>query len=441
MNDRDLLERPGPSMHELASDLFPICRSLTGDGVRETLRVLSEAVPEMEIYEVPSGTVVSDWTVPKEWNINSAWIADQNGYKIIDFAECNLHVMGYSVPINEVLSREELEKHLYSLPDQPDAIPYVTSYYSEDWGFCVSQKQREALGDGPFHVVIDSALTEGYLTYGEVLIPGNSEKEVLLSTYICHPSMANNELSGPVVAAALYQWIKKQTSSLFSYRILFLPETIGAITYLSRHVDTLRERVIAGWVLTCLGDERTFSYVPSRLGRSLADRVSKLVLDESGFAYSEYSFLDRGSDERQWCSPGVDLPVCSVMRSKYGTFPEYHTSLDNLSLVTPKGLATSFGLLRSCLELLNINEKWCANTIGEPQMGKRGLYSNTSMKGSSSSSRFLLDVLAYCDGEHDVIDICSRLGATSDAVNEAIYVLQKVDLISRVSDVGAINCR
>lgn len=422
----------GVQMHSWATDLFPICRSITGLGVRKTLKYLQTLLPKLTTHEVPSGERVLDWIVPEEWNVRAAWVEDSSGTKILDFDKSNLHLMGYSEPIDRVVSREELEQHLYSLPDQPEAIPYVTSYYSRNWGFCLSEIQRTQLGPGPFRVVIDSTLAPGSLTYGELVIPGETTEEILLSTYVCHPSMGNNELSGPVVTTALARWLQGLQSRRYTYRILFIPETIGSIVYLSRHLEHLRSHVRAGWVVTCIGDERTYSYVPSRLGGTLADRVSLQVLSELESGFDEYTFLDRGSDERQWCSPGADLPVCSVMRSKYGTYPEYHTSLDDLTFVTPSGLAGGYKVLKLCIELLEANDRWVVNTVGEPQLGRRGLYPTTSLKGSATSVSVLRDVVTYCDGNHDVLDLCDRIGVESTQVLRALDELQEHDIVRKI---------
>ena len=417
-------------MHGWASDLWPLCRSLTGPGTRQTLRYLADLVPGLTLHEVPSGTKVLDWTVPEEWSVTDAWIADSDGRRLVDFRESNLHVMGYSEPVRQTLSRGELEPHLYSLPDQPDAIPYVTSYYARRWGFCLAHDQRQRLGDGPFEVVIDSELAPGSLTYADVVVPGSTPDEVLLSTYVCHPSMANNELSGPVVTAALARWLQSLPARRYTYRVVFIPETIGSITYLARHLSHLKNHVRAGWVITCIGDERTYSYVPSRRGGTLADRVSLRVLSEIPGGFDRYTFLDGGSDERQWCSPGADLPVCSVMRSKYGTFPEYHTSLDDLSFVTAAGLQGGFDVLRRCIELLEANRFYRAVEPGEPQLGKRGLYPTTSFKGSADGVRTMKGVLAYCDGEHDVVDLCERTGASVEEVLGLVGTLERSGVIS-----------
>lgn len=306
-------------MYELCERLFPICRSITGDGVRKTLQMLVEVYGnEINIHEVPTGTKVFDWTVPKEWNIKEAYIENSKGQRVIDFKNNNLHVVGYSLPVDKFVDLQELKSVVYTQPDQPDAIPYVTSYYKECYGFCMSQNQLDKLPEDTYHIVIDSELKEGSLTYGEIIIPGDTEEEVFLSTYICHPSMANNELSGPVVATFLAKWLNLLVKRRYTYRIIFIPETIGAITYLSKNLQYLKEHVIAGFNLSCVGDNRTFSYVESRYGDTLADKAAKNVLSFYYPDYKTYSFLKRGSDERQYNAPGVDLPVCAICRSKYG---------------------------------------------------------------------------------------------------------------------------
>lgn len=384
------------------------------------------------MHEVASGTHALDWTVPDEWNIRDAYVADLAGNRLIDFRTSNLHVVGYSEPVDAVMERGELEPHLYSLADQPDAIPYVTAYYTRTWGFCLAQLHRDQLGSGPFRVVIDSTLAAGSLTYADAVIRGETNEEVLLSTYVCHPSMANNELSGPVVTVALGRWLSSLPRRRYTYRLVFAPETIGAIVYLARHLDHLRASVRAGWVVTCIGDDRAYSYVPSRLGATLADRVSRSVLDASVPGWVEYSFLDRGSDERQWCSPGADLPVCSVMRSKYGTYPEYHTSLDGLEVVTPTGLQGGLDVLRRCIGLIESNRRWRTVTPGEPQLGPRGLYPTTSFKGSATDARMMMNVLAYCDGDHDVIRLAERTGADTTTIVGILEPLARAGVIAPV---------
>ena len=304
----------GKEMYGWAVDLFPINRSLTGDGVRQTLQYIRNIIPEMEINEVPSGTKCFDWTVPQEWNCDDGYILDPDGNKICDFKINNLHVVGYSIPIDKEVDLEELKEHLYWIEDQPTAIPYITSYYSPRWGFCMSFNEFKKLKKGTYKVKINSELIDGSLTYGEVKLRGESDKEIFLSTYVCHPSMANNELSGPVVTTALVKFIKSLKDRKYSYRIVFIPETIGSITYISRNIDDMKKNIIAGFNISCIGDDRCFSYVPTRYGNSLSDKVSKHVL--KNIDYVEYSFLDRGSDERQYCSPGVDLPIATICRTK-----------------------------------------------------------------------------------------------------------------------------
>jgi len=409
--DRDIrgseFDHCGPFMHRLMTQLFPICRSITGDGVRETLSIIQTHIP-VTIFEVPSRTKAFDWTVPKEWNIRDAFVLDPQGRKIIDFKENNLHVVGYSAPIARSVTLSELQDHLHSLEDQPDAIPWVTSVYEERWGFCLAHSQRVMLEEGTYQVFIDSELKEGSLTYGELIIPGTSSKEVFISTYICHPSMANNELSGPVLATMLAKWLASEPRR-FTYRIIFIPETIGSIVYLSRNLEVMKRNMLAGFNLTCVGDERAYSYLPSRNGSTLADKVALNVLRSRHPDFKEYSFLDRGSDERQYCSPGADLPVVSLMRTKYREFPEYHTSLDNLELVTPAGLEGSFVLHKECIELLERNRIYKMRCLGEPQLGTRGLYPTIATKDSHGVVTDMLNFIAYADGTNDVIDISNTI--------------------------------
>ena len=429
------LDSPGHALHALARELFPICRSITGPGVRESLHIIQRYIP-LTLHEVRTGTPVFDWTVPREWRIRDAYILDPQGRKIVDFQRHNLHVVGYSVPVDRTMTLAELQTHLYSLPDQPDALPYVTSYYREHWGFCLTHRQRSTLADGAYRVVIDSELVDGSLTYGELLIPGETDREIFLSTYICHPSMANNELSGPVVATALAQWVASRPRR-FSYRIVFIPETIGSLTYLSRHLDTMKRRIVAGYNLTCLGDERAYSYLPSRAGDTLADRAALCVLRAKHPDFIQYSFLDRGSDERQYCSPGVDLPVASVMRSKYRDYPEYHTSLDDLRFVTPAGLAGGFFALRDCLDLIERNRCYRTTCRGEPQLGKRGLYPTIGTRDSHTQVSDMINVLAYADGSRDLIDLSRVTEVPSERLFSVIEKLCAAGLLEESNSAAA----
>lgn len=420
-------------LYTWASDLFPINRSLTGDGVRQTLRYIQSIAPDLSIHEVPTGTVAFDWTVLNEWNIRTAYLEHESGQKFAEFSKCNLHVVGYSEPTDLTLSLDDLQPHLHSLPDIPDAIPYVTYYYKRDWGFALSHNQRIQMPAGDYHVVIESTLTPGHLTYGEVVIPGSSQEEVILSTNICHPSLANNEISGPVVTTALVKWLKSLPERRCTYRVVFVPETIGAIVYINRHFDQLRKNVIAGFVLTCMGDERAWSFVPSRQGNTLADKVARHILNHKTEAFTEYSFLERGSDERQYCSPKVDLPVCSIMRSKYGTYPEYHTSDDNLALISPHGLHASFELYKECIFAIEKNHKPIAKHPCEPQLGKHGLYPLFSKLNSTNTVNAIADVLTYCDGEHDLIDIAELIGKPYSDVFDIVDLLYSKELIQNIS--------
>jgi aminopeptidase-like protein len=425
----------GEQIYRWASDLFPICRSLTGEGVRQTLRYFKELLPDLTIHNVPSGTKAFDWTVPNEWNISDAFVASIDGTRVIDFRSSNLHVVGYSEPIDAKLTFTELDRHLYSLPDQPTAIPYITSYYQRRWGFCIADKQREQMRHEPdaiYHVKIDSTLAPGHLTYGELVLPGSSKDEVLLSTYVCHPSMANNELSGPCVAAALALWLRS-IERRYTYRILFLVETIGSILYMSQHLESMRKNIKAGFVLTCLGDNRSYSYLASRAGDTLADRVAKQVLSHHAHEYKTYSYRSRGSDERQYCSPGADLPVCSIMRSKYGTYPEYHTSLDDLTLISPEGLQGGFDVLQECLHALEENQIFRTRYPGEPQLGPRGLYPNLSTKETTALVSDMMDLIAYADGKNDLLTIAGIINRPISVLIPIAKKLVAADVFDIVS--------
>ena len=424
----------GNEMYTLCNKLFPICRSITGNGVRETLRILQSICPAMTLHEVQTGTQVFDWTVPKEWNIRDAWIKNSKGEKVLDFAKSNLHVMGYSIPVNQKVTLEELLPLIHTQPDQPDAIPYVTSYYKERYGFCMSQEQKDALQEDTYHIYIDSDLKDGSLTYGEILIPsteGNKD-EIFLSTYVCHPSMANNELSGPAVTIYLAKWLWEKKHRRYNYRIIFIPETIGSITYLSQHLPEMKKNICAGFNISCVGDDRTYSYVASRYGNTLADKVAKNVLSFRYPEYKRYSFLQRGSDERQYNAPGVDIPVCAVCRSKYGEYPEYHTSKDNMGLISPIGLQGAYEVYRDMIVALEYNHKYQIQCLGEPQLGKRGLYPTVSQKGGYGDVETMMDFIAYADGTNDLIDISDRIGVAVAKIIPHVEKLHSTKLIQVV---------
>lgn len=420
--DNPLLEE-GKKMFDVVKELFPFCRSIMGDGVRKTFEVLRRSMPEMQLFEVESGTKVFDWTIPNEWNIRDAYIENEAGEKIVDFKVNNLHVLGYSTPIDMWVSLEELNEHLYSLKDQPDLIPYCTSYYKERWGFCMSENQRQTLSEGKYHVFIDSTLEKGSLTYGELLIPGESSEEIFFSSYICHPSMANNECSGPAVLASLANYIKAMPRRRYSYRLVLVPETIGAITYISRNLEIMKKNIIAGFNVTCVGDDRTYSIVHSKYSDTLADRVLMNVLKSQDPSFKEYSYLHRGSDERQYQAPGVDIPLVCFCRSKYHVYPEYHTSGDNLDIVSPDGLAGSLDVLIQCLEALENNYKYKITCLCEPQLGRRGLMPTMSNKESYRDTLILKDVSAYADGTNDIFELSDYIG---HSVKDMLPTIQKM---------------
>ncbi len=423
----------GIEMYALCTELFPICRSITGNGVRQTLQILRDIVPKMTLHEVPSGTQVFDWTVPKEWNIRDAWIKNSKNEKILDFQKTNLHVMGYSLPVDKKVTLAELLPLIHTQPDQPDAIPYVTSYYKERYGFCMTQNQKDALPEDTYHIYIDSELKIGSLMYGEILIPSTegNENEIFLSTYVCHPSMANNELSGPAVTIYLAKWLLGKKHRRYNYRIIFIPETIGAITYLSQYLPEMKKRIRAGFNISCVGDDRTYSYVASRYGDTLADKVAKNVLSFCYPEYKQYSFLQRGSDERQYNAPGVDLPVCAVCRSKYSEYPEYHTSNDDMGLISPSGLQGAYEVYCEIIEALEHNYIYEIQCLCEPQLGKRGLYPTTSQKGSYDDIKSMMNFIAYADGSNDLVDISNRIHTP---------VKQLIPIAEQLSENHLIEC-
>lgn len=421
----------GDDIHGLAQELFPICRSLTGNGVRETLRILQRELPGLEIHEIPTGTKCFDWTVPDEWNVRDAYVLGPDGEKVIDFGDSNLHLVGYSEPVDTEMPLSELQAHLHSLPEQPDAIPYVTSYYERTWGFCLQHERRERLPEGTYRVKVDSSLEPGHLTYAELVLEGSSPDEVFLSTYVCHPSMGNNELSGPTVTCYLAKWLAAMTDRRFTYRIVFVPETIGSITYLSRGLYTLKERIRAGFNVSCVGDDRCYSYLPSRQGDTLADRVALHALRHHAGEFKRYTYLDRGSDERQYCAPGVDLPVCCMMRSKYGEYPEYHTSLDDLAVVSPDGLGGAYQLFQRALECLEKNVTLQNTVVCEPQLGSRGLYPTTSKYGSVGDEvERMLNVLAYADGTRDLLALAEEIGEPMWELQDTVATLLEHGLVT-----------
>ena len=419
----------GHKMFDLCREMFPICRSITGDGVRATFDIIRTIIPEMKLYEVPSGTQAFDWEIPKEWNIEEAYIEGPDGSRIVDMADNNLHVLGYSVPTDLYLTLDELKEHLYSLDDQPDLIPYVTSYYKERWGFCLSKNQKDTLKEGTYHAVIKSTLTDGSMTYGELIVPGETDEEIFISSYTCHPSMANNECSGPAVLTYLARHILDMPKRRYTYRFVLAPETIGALLYLSRNLDTLKSKVIAAFNLTCVGDDRTYSMVHSRYSNTLADRVLQGVLKYHYPKYKDYSYIYRGSDERQYQAPGADIPMVVLCRSKFHVYPEYHTSADNMDMICPDGLAGSYEVMRKCIDVLENNRKYRIKTIGEPKLGKYGLVPTMSSKETYHETLILKDVCAYADGTNDLMDLSEYINKPTDEIIPVINKLKEAGLV------------
>lgn len=415
MNNINKENKVSEEMYLLAKKIFPICRSIMGEGNRKTLSIIKEYIP-LKVYEVETGYKAYDWEVPEEWNIRDAYIIDSEGNKVLDFKNNNLHVMGYSEPIDLCVSRGELENNLYSIDNIPNAIPYVTSYYKKKWGFCMSKSDRDNLKGDEFRVYIDSDFKHGSMTFGEIVIPGKLKEEVLISTYICHPSMANNECSGPVLATFLAKYLLSKNNLKYTYRFIFGPETIGPIVYISKNIKRLKRLTIAAFNLTCVGDNKCYSLMPSRTGNTYTDRIARHVLSE--FKYKEYSFLDRGSDERQYCHPLVDLPMVSIMRSKYGTYSEYHNSLDDLTFINPEGLKGTYDVMCKCINIIEENKKVIPTFPCEPKLMKHGLVPKdwhkrrAGGKDAKKSMNFLknvVNIISYCDGDFDILDISKKL--------------------------------
>jgi aminopeptidase-like protein len=418
-------------MMALIEELFPICRSITGNGVRQTLETLRRFIP-LEVNEVRSGTGVLDWTVPPEWNIRDAYILDPDGRRVVDFAANNLHIVQYSRPIDAMIPLGELRPHLHTLPDQPDWIPYRTSYYTENWGFCLTHRQLSSLADGPYRVVIDSDLGPGHLSYGELLIPGETDDTVLFSCHICHPSLANDNLSGIAVATMLachLQTLRRR----HSYRFLFIPGTIGSLTWLARNEDKVG-RIVHGLVLSCLGDAGGMTYKQSRRGNAAIDRIVAHVLRNDEVPHRITPFVPYGYDERQYCSPGFDLPVGCLMRTPNGEYPEYHSSADNLSLLRPESLAHSLAVLRRIVAVIEGDAVYRSrNPKGEPQLGQRGLYETMGgQRAASYDQMALLWVLNLADGHHSLLDMAERAGVPFATIRAAADALVAAELLERM---------
>ena len=412
----------------LGKKLWPLNRSITGNGVNQTLKILKSYNNKLKIIKFKSGKKVFDWTIPNEWEVHEAWIKDENGKKIINFEDNNLHLVGYSSPIKKKLLLKQFKDKLHFHKKQPDAIPYVTSYYKKDWGFCLTYKQLKKMDNKKkYEIFINSKLKKGFLNCAEIYLPGRSKKEILFSTYICHPSMANNELSGPILSIFLSQWLKSKKNRKWSYRFIFVPETIGSIAYLSKNFQKLKKNVIGGYVLTCLGDERSYSFLPSKFKYSISDKIARHVLKKNVKSYEEYSWLESRSDEIQFCSPGIDLPIASLMRTKYGEYPEYHTSLDTFGqVVTLNGLKGSLKLLRKIVNEFEISNFPIANFKCEPQLGKKGLYPNLSKKNTIKlDTRLIQYFLSYSDGQNSIIDIAKKCNVPYSKILKIEKILKK----------------
>ncbi len=416
--------------------LFPICRSLTGEGTRKTLQAIKEEFPNLKIHKVSSGTKVFDWKIPSEWNIKDAYVLDKKNKKIINFKLNNLHLVGYSTPVNKIINKTQLFKRLHSLPKQKNAIPYITSYYKKYWGFCITHKdkikfKRKYKKHDKFKVIVNSKFnSKGNLNYGELVLPGKSKNEILISTYICHPSMANNELSGPIVSMYLINYFKKFKKLNKTLRFIFIPETIGSITYLSKNLKKLQSRIIGGYNLSCIGDERMHSCMLSKYEDSPSDGSLLEAYKKLKFKFKKFSFLERGSDERQYNSPGINLPITSIFRTKYDEYPEYHTSLDNFNLVTIKGIDGGFRVAKEATEILLKKIIPKNKILCEPQMRKRGLYLDLSTKKQNMLTKYYMDFLQYADGKNDLNIISKKINISLKLTKKIYLLLRKHNLVS-----------
>ncbi len=417
----------GREIYKLIKKLYPINRSLTGKGVRQTLRILKGINSKLKIKSVKSGTKIFDWTVPKEWNVNDAFILSPDGKKICDYKKNNLHLIQYSYPLKKTLNLSNLKKYLFSIPGMPRAIPYVTSYYKKRYGFCISDYEKRKLKKGNYTINIDTKFNNGSLNYGEIYIKGKTKKEIFLSSNICHPSMANNELSGPTLLLFLSNWLLSMKKRYYSYRIVFVPETIGSLVYLKKNLEKLKKNVIAGYNIVCVGDNKIYSYIPSRNGNTISDKVALKILRKKKLRFKNYSWLDRGSDERQYCSPGVDLPIASITRSKYNTYREYHTSLDNLNFISKKGLSGSFELYKDILLEIEKNMYPKSLTIGEAFLSKRKLF--PSIGKSVNTNNLYQNITSYSDGTNSINDLSNLCRQPIKTVKKAIKKLSNNKLI------------
>lgn len=402
----------GKKIFILAQTLWPFNRSLAGNENRKTLKILKNINPKLRIIEYKSGQKIYDWEVPKEWNVREAWIKDKHGNKIIDFKDNNLHLVNFSTSIKKKINKKQLLKNIHTIKKLPNAIPYITSYYKKNWGFCMKYKDLKKLKNKFYFINIDSNFKQGSMSLGEIIIPGKSSKQILISTYICHPSMANNELSGPCLSIYISKWIM-QKKRKYTYRFIFLPETIGSITYIKKNFKNLKEKVISGLNITCVGDNKNYSFLPSRKQNGILDKIIQSILVKKRIKYKKYSWINRGSDERQYCWPNIDLSISSLMRSKYHEYPEYHTSLDKLdSVVTSKGLQNSFNIYKEIIKLLETKDFPTSTTFCEPMLSKLNLYPKIGNASKTSKlklkSKLILNILSYCDGNNSIEEISNK---------------------------------
>ena len=421
----------GKQIYKFAEELWPLDRSITGNGLRATLNKIKKKIPPLKIKKIESGTKVFDWKVPKEWFVKEAYIICPDGKKICNFKENNLHLVGYSYPINQKISLNKLKRHLHSLPKQPNAIPYITSYYKKNWGFCISHNQKKKLKKGKYQVVINSKIFNGFMNYGELILKGKSKKEVLFSTYVCHPSMANNELSGPTVMTYISKWLLNMKNRKYTYRIIFIPETIGSISYLKINKKYLQKYVFAGFNISCVGDNRAYSFLPSKMENTFSDFVLKKILKKKDKNFKIYKWSDRGSDERQYCAPGIDLPIASFCRTKYGSYKEYHTSLDDLqNVVSVSGLNGSFNVIKEVINYIEKSKFPIVNFYCEPQLSKKKLYPTLSIKNNFNNNlKLMMDLISYSDGTKSISQIANKFDVKEMRVNSLTKKLVKKKIL------------
>ena len=427
LSESDL--KRGKKMLSFAKTLFPLNRTIMGPDIRKSFDYFIRENKEFKQYFFKTGKKVFDWEIPQEWSVKDAYIEHESGSRFAEFKKNNLHLMGYSEPVNKKISKENLQKKIFIHKEIQDAVPYVTSYYKKDWAFCMSQKDLEKMPKGEYRVFIDSKFTDGKLVLLEAKIPGKLKKEIFFSSYLCHPSMANNELSGPILVNELLNYVKNLKPNKYSYRFVLLPETIGTIAYLSKRFTELKSKILCGFNLSCVGDERSFSHISSRIGDNLADKAltaSLMEINNSKF----YNFFQRGSDERQYCAPGIDLPVCTFCKSKFGEYPEYHTSKDNFDLVTEKGLSESFKVMKNIIDSFELGLYPKINVLCEPQLGKRNLYPNTSNSKLENQAKLRMDLISCCDGKLSIFEISNKMNTNLEKIKNELVLLNKERLIT-----------